>query len=1024
MSYKNFKTWALASSLLAGLGAASAPALAQEDTDGAQQDVIQVTGTRIQRGNMTEATPVNTFNAEQFELSGAVNTAELLRTLPAVGVSTLTSTNSNFTVASSGVNTIELRNLTEDRTLVLMNGRRFVAGLPGSNNVDFNSIPTELIERVDVVTGGASAVYGSDALAGVVNVILKDDFEGIVASTQAGISDEGDDETYRASLTMGSMFDQGRGNAVVSSTWSRENGVYARDREGLDRDGLSRAFFDPTVENWQEDVIPFYSSFSERGRIRIPGLSANGNPTDAANLVFDETTGQVRPFTSANADGSALDGFNRQAYRAIAVPTERFTFSSLVNYEVNEKMNFFFEGTYASTETQSSLEPFALSSEDVYGDNLAQFVDEDNDGVFERSRYGISILNPYVPLAMRDAARAASDFNNDGIQDIADEDLVVGFVRRMTEVGQRSSQNTRQTARIVVGLEGDLTDNWSYEVSANVGRTTQSQRSTGQVNVLNLRQALNATEVNGQIVCADDIARAQGCVPVNVFGMGSISPEAAAYINAPSSRQAEITQQVYSGFLTGDVGFASPFAEENVQVVVGAEYRSEESESIPDALSQSGQNGGNVSPAVLGDFQVAEIFAEAEIPLVQGRQYVEDLRVNLSARASDYTTVGQTFAWAANLQYTPVDMLRFRAQYSESVRAPNIGELFQPPSETFEGGDDVCAGLTLSGSDPAFFNSADDATSGVDAGTVNSSIAQACIADPAVAARVSRDGFYIPTQGEIQGIAGFNGGNPNLGEETATSITLGAVFSPDFGNMWIDNFALSVDYFNIEIEDAIAGIARQTSINQCYDNGTGVYDASSVFCSNIVRFNSGPSVGAIQELNALQQNLATIETAGVDVQASYFLGLNDVFTDTSWALGDLNFTLTYGYLEKWEQEAFPGADVIDFADTAGLFEHEVLFSTVYRNGPLTVAYDMNWMPETRLEATGDLAEAMVPSATFQDVQVRWAFENQLELVFGVDNITDEFIKYGQGFDSTGTGTDGAIYDAIGRRWYVGARKTF
>ncbi|MBC38860.1 MAG: TonB-dependent receptor [Oceanicaulis sp.] len=1024
MSYKNLKTWALASSLLAGLGAVSAPALAQEEGADAQQDIIQVTGTRIQRGNMTEATPVNTFNSEQFELSGAVNTAELLRTLPAVGVSSLTSTNSNFTVASSGVNTIELRNLTEDRTLVLMNGRRFVAGLPGTNNVDFNSIPTELIDRVDVVTGGASAVYGSDALAGVVNVILKDDFEGVVASTQAGISDEGDDETYRASLTMGSMFDQGRGNAVVSTTWSRENGVYARDREGLDRDGLSRAYFDPTVENWQEDVIPYYSSYSERGRILIPGLSAGGTPTNAANLVFDETTGQVRPFTSANPDGSALDGFNRQAYRAIAVPTERFTFSSLVNYEVNEKMNFFFEGTYASTETTSSLEPFALASDDVFGDNAAQFVDVDGDGVYDRSTNGISILNPYVPLAMRQAARDAADFDGDGIQDVADEDLVVGFVRRMTEVGQRASANTRQTARIVFGLEGDLTDNWSYEVSANLGRTTQSQRSSGQVNVLNLRQALNATTLNGEIVCADEIARAQGCVPVNIFGKGSISPEAAAYINAPSSRQAEITQQVYSGFLSGDLGFASPFAEENVQVVVGAEYRSEESESVPDALSQSGLNGGNVSPAVYGDFQVAELFAEAEIPLVQGRQYVEDLRLNLSARASDYTTVGQTFAWAANVQYTPIDMLRFRAQYSESVRAPNIGELFQPPSETFEGADDVCAGLTLSGSDPAFFNAADDATSGVDSSTVNSSLAQACFADPSVAARVDRDGFYIPTQGEIQGIAGFNGGNPNLSEETATSITLGAVFSPEFGNQWIDNFALSVDYYNIEIEDAIAGIARQTSVNQCYDNGTGAYNANSVFCSNIVRYNSGPSIGAIKELNALQQNLATIETAGIDVQASYFLGLNDVFTNSSWGLGDLNFTLTYGYLEKWEQQAFPGAEVIDYSDTAGLFEHEVLFSTVYRNGPLTVAYDMNWMPETRLEATGDLAEAMVPSATFQDVQVRWAFENQLELVFGVDNLTDEFIKYGQGFDSTGTGTDGAIYDAIGRRWYVGARKTF
>lgn len=999
----------------------AALAAATQEAEVATDDVVTVTGSRIERSNLTAGTPISTFDAFQIDLSGATNSAEILRTLPAIGVSAVTSTNSNFFTNSSGVNTVELRNLSEDRTLVLVNGRRFVAGLPGSNTVDFNSIPTELIERIEVVTGGASAIYGSDALAGVINVILKDDFDGVVASGQAGISEEGDDESYQLSTTLGSEFADGRGSAVASLTWSRDNGVYAADRAGRDTDAFSSAFFGGPIEDWQQDIVPFYSSFSERGRIIIPGASSN--------FVFDERDGTVRPFSSAGVNGEAIDGFNRQAFRAIAVPTERFLFSSNVSYEVSDRVNFFFEGTYASTETQSRLEPFPLSSEDVYGGNQAQFVDTDNDGTPDRADFGISILNPLVPEGIRDQARAGADFDGDGIQDISDDDLRVGFARRTTELVNRGANNTRQTARLVFGAEGDLSDTWSYEISANLGRTTQMQRSTGQVNVLNMRQALDAiVDDAGNIVCRDPIARAQGCVPVNIFGEGSISPGAADYLRAPSSVQATIEQQVYQGFVSGDLGVSSPFADENVAVVLGAEYRSESSESIPDALSQVGLNAGNISPPVIGDFQVAEVFGEAEAALITGRQFVQDLRVNLSARASDYTTVGQTFAWAANLQYAPNDLVRFRAQFAEAVRAPNISELFQPLSETFEGGDDPCIGLTVDGAGtPGFLNDPQDVTSGIDGSTLGGDTATACFAEPTLQSRVSRDGAFVPSQSELQGIGGFNGGNPNLSEETATTFTLGAVFTPNFGNPWLDRFAASVDYFSIEIEDAISGLGRQTSLDQCYVESAGVLDPSSAFCSNIVRYQSGPFIGAVNELNALQQNLSNIETSGIDVQASYQLPLNDLadlFGGIQAELGELNLALTYGWLEKWEQEAFPGAGVIDFADTAGLFEHEVLLGAVYTRGPLTVAYDLNYLPETRLEATGAFADAIVPAAAFQDLQVRYEVVEQTELVFGVDNITDEFIKYGGGLDSTGTLTDAAVYDAIGRRFYIGARKSF
>ena len=1066
MNGYNLKTRLLASSVFAGaaLGLWSAAAVAQEtdevetvstpvEEEDAVQETITVTGSRIAQSNFTSSTPVTVFDAQQIDLSGAVNTAEILRTLPAAGVSGFTSTNSNFFTNGSGLNTVELRNLTEDRTLVLVNGRRFVAGIPGTANVDLNSIPTEFIDRIDVVTGGASAIYGSDALAGVVNIILKDDFEGVVASTQYGISEYDDDETFQAAATFGSAFDNGRGHALASVSWSTEDGVYARDRgeQGRDTDGFSEVFFGDG--DWQQSVVPFYSSFSERGRIIVPG---------AGNFVYHESKDQTRPFISAGADGGAIDGFNRQRYRAIAVPNERFLFSSVMNYEINPSANVFFEGTFATTDSSSNLEPFPLSSEDIFGDNLAQFVDTDGDGFSDSSTFGIPITNPFVPAGIATQARRAAsalakqeqlnaaciaaglatsddecNAENPALTigapvTFADEDLVVGFARRTTELINRGADNTRQTARFVLGMNGDLynTDTWTYETSINFGRTTQAQRSSGQVNVLNFRNALDVAvdPETGEIVCADDIAVAQGCAPVNIFGLGSITDEAAEYLRAPSSRQAEVSQFVWQGFLSGELGVSSPMAANPFKMVVGSEYRSERSKSVPDALSQVGLNAGNISPVVEGDFQVVEAFTEFELPLIEGAQLAEELKLNLSARWSDYTTVGDTFAWAANLQYAPVDGFRLRAQYAEAVRAPNISELFQPLSETFEGGDDPCRGATLSGGQAALLSNPTDAGSGIDPASVGSNIATACLADPLVAARVARDGAFVPSQAEDQGIGGFNGGNPDLGEETAQTFTIGAIITPNTGNQWVDRLALSIDYYDIKVEDAIQGLARQTSLDQCYALSGGVYDPTTPFCSNVVRYASGPFTGAVDELNALQQNLATLETSGIDVQASYILPLNDVLPNVGVELGELTTTINYGYLEKYDEEAFPGADITEFAGGEGFFEHEYLLGFVYNRDRLTIAYDMNYLDETGLVGADD--DLRVPAATFQDIQVRYQLFDYMELVGGVDNIDDEFIRYGGGIsgdsggESTGTFTNGAIYDAIGRRFYVGTRLTF
>ena len=970
--------------MIAGLIGAvcAAPAYAQ-DNDG---DEVVVTGTRIKQSNLTSPTPVKVVDVEAIEISGETNAADILRELPALGVSALSTTNSNFTVNSSGLNTINLRNLGASRALVLINGKRVVSGVPGAQIVDFNSIPTEFVERFDVLTGGSSAVYGSDALAGVVNVILKDDYEGASLSYQMGGTTEfGDYESQRITGTFGSNFADDRGNAVFGVTHSRNDGAFFRDRDGQGVDDLSYAFFTGQADDVLTDVStiigrPFFSSFSESGRINVIGT----NGGTAAQFA-----GTGDPYSAAQF------GFNRQQFRALAVPTERTLFNTNMSYNVSDTVQLTAEASYSITDTSAELEPFPLSSADIYGtDPICGPTGCD-------TTTGVSITNAFVPDSIRDAARAA-------LPGVADEDIVVGFARRMTEVDRRGATNKRQTARFALGINGAMTDKLNYDVSLTHGRTSQAQQSSGQINTLNMLQALDTAVIGGEVVCADALARSQGCDPINIFGRGTISEDAADYVRAPSSRQGDLEQTVLQGFLTGEVGalqetgsvFSRP-----IGWVAGMEYRNEISSFVPDALSQSGLNAGNVSPATAGEFSVIEGFGELELPLLTDVPFAERVDLRMAARVSDYTTVGQTFAWSGNLQWQVNDQLTLRGQYAEAVRAPNIGELFQGAAETFGTLGDPCSGLTVTGGVPTVPSG--DAT-----------VAANCFADPALQARVARDGTFIPTQAELQGIGGFISGNPNLSEEDGTSYTLGFIWNPESSAI-LEPFAITVDYFNIEIDNAISNIGRATSASRCYTRGE--------FCDNVRRFTAGPSIGAIEGVDSNAQNVAKLATSGFDVQASYDFDLTDIFKAKK-DVGEFTLTGTYQYLDKYETTALPGDTPNDASGDFGLAKHEAQITGLYRKDGFRFAWTTQYIGKSGTNVFGDPDQRFERGAvTFHDINARWQlpFAGDAVSVFGgVDNVFDKFVPTGVGFNATGHYTDPDVYDALGRRYYVGARLDF
>jgi iron complex outermembrane receptor protein len=456
--------------IVGGALVAAAPVMAQasQTPDNAEPTTvgeIVVTGSRIARPNQDSPVPVSVTTAQHIEATGQMNTGDILRTLPEAGVSTFTPTTTTISTADNGVPTVDMRSLGENRTLVLVNDRRHVASIVGSQIVDFNTIPTDFIDRIDVVTGAASAVYGSDALAGVINIITQRDFEGLELSAKGGITERGDNENFKIGLKVGSNFADDRGNFVGALGWRRTGSVYGRDR--CDREMC----IDAAATTARQHNVGVFSSFIPRGTVLVPRVSA-GNLT----RVVDDS-GAVVPYTNAGF------GYNRSGERQLFVPEEQIRFNGQLTYDINDNHRFFSEMSIFHGRNSSEIEGNPVGSEAIYQDRFGidQLPDcRDFDGDNE-CRYGVPITNAIVPTALANAVRAQHP-------GIADDDLVVGFRRRINDVGNRGNESERAMARLVLGFEGKLTPNLNYELSMNYGRSDYDQRPNGDIMTSRFRQ--------------------------------------------------------------------------------------------------------------------------------------------------------------------------------------------------------------------------------------------------------------------------------------------------------------------------------------------------------------------------------------------------------------------------------------------------------------------------------------------------------------------------------------------------------
>lgn len=641
---------ASAAALLAGL--AAMPAMAQEPEDRASDEEVVVTGSRIARPDITANVPIAVVGEDAIAQSGVTNVQDLLNELPQLGIAS-TRQNSNFAASGNGISTLSLRNLGPNRTLVLINGRRAVAGTAGSSAVDVNNIAPDLVERVEIITGGASAVYGSGAIAGVVNFIMKDEFEGLKINLQTGITEKGDAPRHIGSITGGTRWGaDDRGRALFSFSYEDDRGLRSRERE-LSAEDRFLATRGPAA----------YSSFAPQGRFDLVTRAG----TSAGIFTFDRANNVVNGFPTGY-------GYNRNNDSGLSVPLERYLATFNLEYDVTDSIEAFVETTYAKTTSRNWWSPYSIDSFQAYR-NLTD---------------GIPITNAFIPASIQARIAAAN-----GDANPANDIVAITFRSRAVDIYSRENTGDRETWRVAAGFKGEFGGGWRWDASYVYGKL-DDLTTADDINYLNYQRALDAIvdPVSGRIVCRSADARADGCVPINMFGWGNIDPAAAAYVTRDSERYNRVIneQHVVAANLSGSVpGLAAG----DIGLAFGVEYRDERSSSDWDERTNLGLNSSSQQPDIQGGYDVIEVYAETEVPILADLPGAHYLGFTGAVRYSDYSTVGGVFAWNAGLEYEPVEDLRLRAVYARANRAPTISELYAPQGfANISGLSDPCDGVT------------------------------------------------------------------------------------------------------------------------------------------------------------------------------------------------------------------------------------------------------------------------------------------------------------------------------------------
>lgn len=953
--------------MFVGAPAAFAQTATNDTTADAATDVV-VTGSRIRRPEVDSPVPVTVFDSAQIAASGQQNIADTLRELPQVGVGS-SRTNTNFLTSGTGINTIDLRGLGSSRTLVLVNGRRFVSGFGGDTAVDINNIPTDFVERTEVITGGSSAVYGSDAVAGVVNFILKDKFEGIRVRAQTTITQEGDNPRQYASITGGTTWGaDDRGNIMLNFSYDNDAGLSSRNRS-ISAQDCSFLVCGPAS----------YSTYAAQGRFQLVGPNAAGDTLVGRNVYNGGSLFTFNPDNSLVAGFPTGYGYNRNNDRLISTPLQRYLVSGVANYDLTDGVQLFAEGTYGRVRSNSSLEPLALAYSDIYSGEV-------DDG-------GIPITNPFIPANVAAAIAAAnSDANpNNNV-------TAVQFRRRQNGIFNRSNDVQRDTWRAVVGLRGDIGSKFHYEASYVYGHL-RDYNASQDIDNQRYRQALNAVRVGTgnvvgtDIVCADAAAVAAGCIPINLFGYNTADPRAAEYVRSvvPKSEEIVNTQHVANISLSGtpfslwagDVGFA-----------IGAEYRKEKVVDDLDILTNTGGNSGNQIPDLRGQQDVKEVFGEVSVPLLRDT-ILRSVELTGAARYSKYSTIGSVFSWNGGATIEPFRGLRLRGVYAVANRAPNNTELFGQPAETFASVSDPCDGVTASNDLDGY--------------------GAACRAIPAIANAIRNNGVFEYTLADIQGINGFVGGNTALKEEKAKTFTLGAVIAPDF----LPGLSFTVDYYDIQIDGAISTIGRTYSIQQCVKTGLPVY------CGNVFR---SATTGLVTRVDGQSINVAALKNRGIDLGAKYngkpgilngdqllfsanYTHLFENSNQPDPAAEKLDYAGTFGLTtssDRFRVNAIYGVEGVSLS-----------WTTTFVSGGDYVLDFVNADPAVS-------ALNKVKDYWLHNAQLRFDVAERMSFFLGVDNVFNRKPQYLPGTPfGTPTGLEtSADFDVIGRRFTAGTTFTF
>ena len=981
------KSQLLLTTLLSGavIGSAAIPAFAADDE-------VLVTGTRVNRGDLDAPSPVTSVTAEELSIVNTVNAEEFINTLPQA-IPGFDSTSNN---PGNGTATVNLRGLGSNRTLVLVDGQRYVSA-NGDGVVDLNSIPAALVKRVDVVTGGASAVYGSDAMAGVVNFILEDSFEGAELAATYQITEKGDGAKKNISLTMGGNFDNGRGNATVFAAYSQRDDVFQGDRDysavanddnGTSFDPFGSAgvpgsrFFDSNFDftSLGFDGVPgaavtgtvdpdggFLTSNScgnNGGSLRDPDgslsfdvatnpvQSVSGDEFCGGNITFD-AAGNIIPWINSGANTTR---YNYAPVNYLQLPQERYTLAAFARYDITDTVELKLKSIFTSNTVPQELAPTPFFS--------TVTID--------------ATTNPFLSPTQQAAFTAAAIA---GGQNPAAYQAFIG--RRMLEVGPRTADQELQSMQISGDLSGEFGFGWDWDVHSHLSRTSGSYIQTGNISISAMQNAVFSGACN-------------------IFGEGQFSDDCVNTVSRTGAIQAVSEQRNMVATTGGAIeAFKSPMTDTPMQVVLGVEYKEDSFDFRPDSVLGPDVAGFNQSLPVSGTTDSYEAFGEVFWPLIEGQEFIDELSLNGAYRYTDHSNAGGFSSYAAGAEWAPTDQIRFRGQYQRAVRAPNVVELFSPQTNGFPGATDPCASPT--------------------------STTQQSICEASGSHGIGSGTFGSPILQPNSQTEGLFGGNPNLSTETSDTFTVGFVAQPNF----MEGLTITVDWYDIEVDNAISTIPIQNVLDGCY-NGT-----TPGFCALINR----QSFGAIDYVELNNQNVAFLGASGIDFQVDYSfdaaqIGMGDFG-------GEFDFQLIGGYALSNEFQALPTSAIDDCVGFHGaqagicgepLPELKTTTRLTYANGPYSLTTRWRYLGNTlndEFHVNAGGASNFDPKLATEtgaqhyfDLTGTWDISDVVQLSGGVLNLTNNNPPELGDCCSEQANTYPATYRTLGRQFYVGGKLRF